>query len=91
MLPRYHLRRMYGRSYFGSGSAYGRVKCDSNCRTGGVRDNGFVRSCEFVEVINPLLPAKFFARGGDSIGEDGREWSEEATYVVGQGWVCSPS
>lgn len=90
-MPRYYLRRIYGHSYFGSGGAYGRVACCGNCRTGGIVNNGFVCSPEYVEVIDPLLPAEFSARGGDCIGEDGREWSEEATYVVGQGWVCSPS
>ena len=91
MLPRYYLRRIYGHSYFGSGGAYGHVACCGNCRAGGVQDNGFIRSSEYIEVVNPLLPAKFSARGGDSIGEDGREWSEEATYVVGQGWGANPS
>ena len=82
------LTRNYGASYFGSGGGYGSV-CLSNCRTTGKMDNGFCCGPAAVEVINPDLPARFYARGGDCIG-DGRDWAEAGEYVPGTGWVAIP-
>src|SRR3989344_2932883 len=38
----YHLRHIYGSSYFGSGGCNGRVKISKNAELVGSRDNGFV-------------------------------------------------
>lgn len=86
ILHEYALRHIYGASYFGSGGAYGRVRCDANCRTEGWRDNGFVSGPERVVVIDPTKPARFIASGGDCIGREGREWSEAAEWRPGVGW-----
>lgn len=83
------LSRIYGQSYFGSGGAYGAVFCSENCREVGTRDNGFVSGPDAVEVIDPSKPARFYARGGDDIGEDGRQWGESGVYIPDQGWVQS--
>ena len=83
----YILKRKYGRSYFGSGGAWGEVRTCPNCRVTGTVDNGFVRSPRAVEVIDPSRPAVFVAEGGDDIG-DGRRWCEAARWDPSSGsWV----
>ena len=77
---------IYGSSYFGSGAAGGRVRCCANCRPGGTRDNGFVAGPDYVEVIDPDLPAEFRAGGSDFIGGDVRHWGESARWIPGEGW-----
>lgn len=81
------LYHVYGRSYFGSGGCYGRVKCCPNCQTVGSRDNGFVSGPDGVEVIDCSKPATFTARGGDSVGDEGRSWEERGVWdVAAQAW-----
>lgn len=82
------LSHIYGGSYFGSGGAYGAVNCCRNCRPVGRQDNGFVAGATKVEVIDPTRPARFYARGGDMIG-DGRDWSESAEWDPKKGWTPS--
>ena len=77
---------IYGDSYFGSGGAWGQVVCSANCRAVGTRDNGFVSGPDAVEVLDPSLPARFYARGGDDIGE-GRSWGEAWEFSPAKGWV----
>lgn len=80
------LRHIYGHSYFGSGSAYGRLDCCDNCEPAGSQDNGFVRGPAAVRVRDRNQPARFVARGGDCIGE-GREWSESGEWSpAAQAW-----
>ena len=78
-MEKYFFSHIYGRSYFGSGGGYGSVKTLENCRVGGELDNGFVYGPEYVEPIDPSLPAKVSASGGDCIGQ-GRKWSETAVW-----------
>jgi hypothetical protein len=73
------LRHIYGRSYFGSGGAYGRVCCDGNCEPVGTKDNGFVSGPAAVRVKDWRKPAHFTASGGDAIGS-GREWTESGWW-----------
>lgn len=79
------LKRIYGNSHFGSGGAYGSVKCE-NCEEYGCKDNGFVCGPEGVRVIDANKSAYVSAKGGDMIG-DGREWKEKYEYTPGVGWV----
>jgi hypothetical protein len=81
----YYFRHIYGKSYFGSGAAYGGVEIANNCRPVGRQDNGFVAGPEGVEVIDPSKPAHVVAVGGDAVG-GGREWREEAWFLPGLGW-----
>lgn len=82
---KFKLNHIYGYSYFGSGGCYGKVTCGENCQEYGTQDNGFVVGPTGVEVIDRTKPARFFALGGDDIG-NGRTWGESAEYVPGQGW-----
>jgi hypothetical protein len=81
----YYFRHIYGKSYFGSGAAYGGVEIANNCRPVGRQDNGFVAGPAGVEVIDPTRPAHVLAIGGDAVG-GGREWREEAWYTPASGW-----
>jgi hypothetical protein len=72
------LRNMYGRSYFGSGCAFGRVRL-LGARLEGEKDNGFIRGPAAVVVLDPSKPAAFLAKGSDAIGE-GRSWSEAGVW-----------
>jgi len=85
---RYRLRNPYGRSYFGSGGAYGSVKCGDNCRTAGRGDDGFIAFPTEVLVVDRSLPASFSAKGGDCIGRDGREWGEAANWSPAEQRWC---
>lgn len=64
----------YGRSYFGSGFAYGSVRL-RNAEVSATADNGFVSGPSAVRVLDRAQVAIVTASGGDAIGE-GRRWSE---------------
>jgi len=81
----------YGRSYFGSGGAWGKIKTCDNCQPTGEHDNGFIRTATGVQVINQNHPAHFTATGGDAIGDATRTWTEKGFWrpgkVSGGKWV----
>jgi hypothetical protein len=73
------LLSIYGGSYFGSGGGYGVVRTSGNCRAVGLVDNGFMAGPAAVEVSDPAVKARYYAVGGDCIG-DVREWGEAGEW-----------
>jgi hypothetical protein len=83
-------RNPHGRSYFGSGGAWAKKPITENCEVAEYGDNGFVYGPVAWRVIDKTLPASIVLHGGDCIGRNGRQWTNEAHWCPQQGWYdCS--
>lgn len=77
----------YGRSYFGSGGALGKVHL-LNAEVLETADTGFIVTPRVIRVIDRNQVAAVQAYGSDCIGDDGRSWSEHYTWIPStQTWV----
>lgn len=77
------LTHIYGRSYFGSGGAWGGVDGENVAYE--YDDNGFVYGVRKVRPADPNKPAWFHAEGGDFVGGI-RRWKESGRYTPASGW-----
>lgn len=80
----------YGRSYFGSGGAYGAVRC-VNAEVSATGDSGFIEGPTECHVVDRSQPATVCASGGDCI-DDGRTWGETWSWSPeSQSWSRTPA